>query len=114
MCNNTEILHLVCINLAHDYDAITTTHEKRWQVEVFHKFMKFNANLVIPPKRMLHTQGNQVSMAIYTSFKLECLSITNKRNIFARCRKLLISASRIAEAHFQPFRTTSQNQLVTV
>ena len=32
--DSTGILHLVCSDLTCDYDAITTTYKKRWQVEV--------------------------------------------------------------------------------
>ena len=50
-------------------------------------------------------------MAIYATFKLECLSITNRLNPFALCRKLLINASRSAYAYayaqLQLFRVTA-------
>ena len=101
---STGILHLVCSDLTCDYDAITTTYKKRWQVEVFHKSLKSNANLAKSPTRTLRTQSNHVFMAIYATFKLECLSITNKLNPFALCRKLLINASRSAYAQLQVFR----------
>ena len=101
--DSTGILHLVCSDLTCDYDAITTTYKKRWQVEVFHKSLKSNANLAKSPTRTLRTQSNHVFMAIYATFKLECLSITNKLNPFALCRKLLINASRTAYAQLQLF-----------
>ena len=104
---STGILHLVCSDLTCDYDVITTTYKKRWQVEVFHKSLKSNANLAKSPTRTVRTQSNHVFMAIYATFKLECLSITNKLNPFALCRKLLINASRIAYAQLQLFRATA-------
>jgi hypothetical protein len=90
-----------------DYDVITTNYQKRWQVEVFHKSLKSNANLAKSPTRTLRTQSNHVFMAIYATFKLECLSIKNKLNPFALCRKLLINASRSAYAQLQAFRATA-------
>ena len=63
--DSTGILHLVCSDLTCDYDAITTTYKKRWQVEVFHKSLKSNANLAKSPTRTLRTQSNHVFMAIY-------------------------------------------------
>lgn len=105
--DSTGILHLVCSDLTCDYDAITTTYKKRWQVEVFHKSLKSNANLAKSPTRTLRTQSNHVFMAIYATFKLECLSITNKLNPFALCRKLLINASRTAYAQLQLFRAAA-------
>ncbi len=98
------ILHLVCSDLTCDYDAITTTYKKRWHVEVFHKSLKSNANLAKSPTRTLRTQSNHVFMAIYATFKLESLSIKNKLNPFALCRKLLINASRSAYAELQLLR----------
>lgn len=105
--DSTGILHLVCSDLTCDYDAITTTYKKRWQVEVFHKSLKSNANLAKSPTRTLRTQSNHVFMAIYATFKLECLSITNKLNPFSLCRKLLINASRTAYAQLQLFRAAA-------
>ena len=104
---STGILHLACSDLTCDYDEITTTYKKRWKVEVFHKSLKSNANLAKSPTRTLRTQSNHVFMAIYATFKLECLSISNKLNPFALCRKLLINASRSAYAQLQLFRAAA-------
>jgi hypothetical protein len=46
-------------------------------------------------------------MAIVAAFKLECLSLSNKLNPFALCRKLLINASRSAYEQLQLFRATA-------
>ena len=105
--NSTGVLHLVCSDLTCDYDAAVTSYKKRWQVEVFHKSLKSNANLAKSPTRTLRTQSNHVFMAIYATFKLECLSITNKLNPFALCRKLLINASRTAYAQLQLLRAAA-------
>jgi len=104
---STGILHLVCSDLTCDYDAITTTYKKRWKVEVFHKSLKSNANLAKSPTRTLRTQSNHVFMAIYATFKLECLSIANNLNPFALCRKLLINASRAAYTQLQVFQAVA-------
>ena len=104
---STGILHLVCSDLTCDHNAITTSYKKRWQVEVFHKSLKSNANLAKSPTRTLRTQSNHVFMAIYATFKLECLSISSKLNPFALCRKLLINASRSAYAQLQLFRAAA-------
>jgi Transposase DDE domain len=101
---STGVLHLVCSDLTGDYDTITTTYKKRWKVEVFHKSLKSNANLAKSPTRTIRTQSNHVFMSVCAAFKLECLSIKNKLNPFALCRKLLINASRTAYAELQQFR----------
>ena len=85
--DSTGILHLVCSNLTCDYDFVTTTYKKRWQVEMFHKSLKSNASLAKSPTRTVRVQSNHVFMAIYAAFKLECLSITNKLSPFALCRQ---------------------------
>ena len=98
---NTDLLHLVCSNLACDYDIITTTYKKRWQVEVFHKSLKSNANLAKSPTQTVRAQSNHVFMSIYAMFKLECLSLKTKINPFSLRFKLLINASRTAYAELQ-------------
>ncbi|MDF1485165.1 hypothetical protein PY257_08225, partial [Ramlibacter sp. H39-3-26] len=60
--------------------------------------LKSNANLAKSPARTLRTKSNHVFMVMYATFRLECLSIMNKLNPFALCRKLLINASRTAYA----------------
>ena len=69
--------------------------------------MKSNASLAKSPTRTVRTQSNPVFMAIVAAFKLECLSLSNKLNPFALCRKLLINASRSAYEQLQLFRATS-------
>ena len=98
---------MVCSDLTYDDDAITTSYKKRWQVQVFHKSLKSNANLAKSPTRTVRVQNNHVFMAIYATFNLECLSITNKLNPLAFCRKLLINASRTAYAQPQLFRAAA-------
>jgi hypothetical protein len=61
---STGRLHLVCSDLTCDYDAITTTYKKRWQVEVFHKSLKSNANLAKSPTRTLRTQSKHVFLSV--------------------------------------------------
>ena len=100
-------LHLVCSDLTCDYDGITTTYKKRWEVEVFHKSLKSNAGLSKSPTQTTKTQSNHVFMAICAAFKLECLSLKNKLSPFAMCRKLLINASQAAYAELQRFRAAA-------
>jgi hypothetical protein len=72
---STGTLHLVCSDLTCDYDAITTTYKRRWEVEVFHKSLKSNASLAKSPTQTTKTQSNHVFMSICAAFKLECLSL---------------------------------------
>jgi Transposase DDE domain len=104
---STGILHRVCSDLTCDYDALTTSYKKRWQVEVFHKSLKFNANLATSPTQTVRTQSNHVFMSICAVFKLVCLSLKTKMNPFALRLKLLINASRSAYAELQRWRATA-------
>ena len=104
---STGVLHLVCSDLTGDYDTITTSYKKRWQVEVFHKSLKSNAALAKSPTQTIRTQSNHVFMAIYAVFKLQCLSIKTRINPFALRLKLLINASRSAYAELQQWRATA-------
>ena len=104
---STGILHLACSDLTCDHDAITTTYQKRWKVEVFHKSLKSNANFAKSPTQTVRTQSNHAFMSIYAVFKLECLSIKNKINPFALRLKLLINASRSAYAELQQWQATA-------
>ena len=93
---NTGTMYLVCSDITCDYDAITTSYKKRWQVEVFHKNLKSNAALAKSPTQTLRTQSSHIFMSIYAVFKLECLSIQTKLNPMALRLKLLTSATRRA------------------
>jgi hypothetical protein len=104
---STGILHLVCSDLTCDYDAITTTYKKRWQVEVFHKSLKSNAGMAKSPTQTVRSQSNHVFMAIYAVFKLECLSVKSKINPFALRFKLLINATRSAFEQLRVFQAAA-------
>ena len=52
-------------------------------------------------------QRNDVFMAIYATFKLQCLSLAHKTNPFALCSKLLINVSRSAYAQLQVLRAAA-------
>ena len=101
---STGTLHLVCSDLTCDYDAITTTYKRRWEVEVFHKSLKSNASLAKSPTQTTRTQSNHVFMSICAAFKLECLSLKHKINPFALCRKLLVQANQAALAELARLR----------
>ena len=105
--SSTGTLHLVCSDLTSDYDAITTTYKKRWQVEVFYKSLKSNAGMAKSPTQALRTQSNHILMAIYAVSKLECLSVKRKINPFALRFKLFINATRSAFDRLQKFQAAA-------
>ncbi|MGZ8959282.1 MAG: IS701 family transposase [Methylosarcina sp.] len=101
---STGWLNLVCSDLTCDGGTVTTSYQKRWQVEVFHKSLKSNAALAKSPTRRVTTQNNHVFMSIVAVFKLECLKLKHKTNHFALRAKLFIKATRQAYAELQSLR----------
>lgn len=93
---STGVLFLVCTDVQASAEAIITTYQKRWEVEVFHKSLKQNANLAKSPTKTRRTQHNHVFLSIYAVFKLECLKLKTKLNHFALRTKLLVNANRAA------------------
>ena len=86
------VLYLVSSDLRLDYETLTTTYQKRWHVEVFHKSVKQNAALAKSPTRRVRTQSNHFFAAIYGVFKLECLKLKHQLNHFALRSKLYMKA----------------------
>jgi hypothetical protein len=98
------VLYLICSDLDCDKEAIEAIYKKRWKVEIYHKTMKQNANLAKSPTKRVRTQANHIFMAVYATFKLECLSVKKKLNHFALKSKLLVSATRSAYEQLQAMK----------
>lgn len=93
---STGILYLASSDTTLTREAILTTYQKRWPVEVFHKSLKQNAALGKAPVRRVTTQNNHVFAALYAVFKLECLKMKQNLNHFALRAHLYLKAIRIA------------------
>jgi hypothetical protein len=93
---STGILYLACSQLTADWNTITTTYKKRWNIEVFYKSLKSNAALAKSPARRVNAQSNHIFASIITVFKMECLKIKTKMNHFALKSKLYLKAVRSA------------------
>ena len=93
---STGTLYLACSQLTADWNTITTTYQKRWNVEVYHKSLKSNAALAKSPARRMNAQSNHIFASIITVFKMERLKIKTKMNHFALKTKLYLKAVRSA------------------
>jgi hypothetical protein len=93
---STGILYLVCSDLEADWDTITTTYQKRWQVEVFHKSLKSNAATSKSPARRIVSQANHIFASIVAVFKMEKLKMDTHLNHFALKAKLYVNAIHAA------------------
>ena len=93
---STGILYLASSDTTLKREAILTTYQKRWPVEVFHKSLKQNAALGKAPVRRVTTQNNHIFASLYAVFKLECLKIKHNLNHFALRAHLYLKAIQIA------------------
>lgn len=98
---STGVLYLVCSNLQCDKDTFINSYQKRWQVEIYHKSLKQNANLGKSPVHSHKARFNHIFLATYAVFKLECLKIKTKLNHFALRMKLLVCANQSVFAQLQ-------------
>lgn len=98
---STGVLYLASSDRLLDYGRITAIYQKRWNVEVFHKSIKFNTGLARSPTHTVRTQSNHFFASIYAFFKLELLKLKHQLNHFALRSKLYIKAlqASFAELH---------------
>ena len=101
-------LYLITNDLTLSDQGITTTYDKRWDVEVFHKSLKQNAGLEKSPTKNEITQSNHIFAAMIAWTKLELLSIRDGTNHFALKNKLYINAVKLA---FEQLQQLKRSQL---
>ncbi|MCB9352411.1 MAG: transposase [Lewinellaceae bacterium] len=89
---STGELHLVTNDLELDAQAISTTYETRWGVEVFHKSLKQNVGLEKSPTKHEISQSNHVFAAMIAWTKLELLSLKEQTNHFALKTRVYVKA----------------------
>jgi hypothetical protein len=86
------ILYLVASDTTLSFDDITTSYQKRWHVECYHKSLKQNVSLAKSPTHTETTQTNHFFAALCGFIKLEMLKVDAKTNHFALKSKLYIKA----------------------
>jgi len=101
---STGFLYLACSQLDADWNKITTTYQKRWNIEVFHKSLKSNAALNKSPARRVNAQVNHIFASILAVFNMEKLKIKSKLNHFALRSKLYLKAIQSAFNELQVFK----------
>ena len=97
-------LYLVCSRLDAGWDEITTTYQKRWHVEVFHKSLKSNAAFAKSSAYKPKTQANHLFASIVSVFKMEKLKISTGLNHFSLKAKLYMKAIKSAFEGLQMIR----------
>ncbi len=89
---STGVLYLVSSDTTIDYSQLTTSYQRRWQVECFHKSLKQNVSLSKSPTQTERTQQNHLFAALCGYAKLEMLKVETKLNHFAIKSKLYLNA----------------------
>ena len=80
---------------------LTKNHEKRWNVEVFHKSLKQNAGLGKSPTKYEVTQSNHIFASMIAFCKLEILKLKENSNHFALKSRLYRKAVKAAFEELQ-------------
>ncbi len=86
------ILYLVASDTTLSFNDLTTSYQRRWQVECYHKSLKQNVSLAKSPTHTETTQTNHFFAALCGFIKLEMLKVDSKINHFALKSKLYIKA----------------------
>lgn len=89
---STGVLYLVASDTTLTFDDITTSYQKRWNVERYHQSLKQNASLAKSPTQTVVTQTNHFFAALCAFGKLEQLRSATKLNHFALKTKLYVAA----------------------
>jgi len=90
------VQYLLSTDSTLSFQQITTTYQKRWGVEEYHKSLKQNAAVAKAPVKTSNTQANHLFASICAFVKLERLKISNNLNHFALKTKLYIKATQAA------------------
>jgi len=101
------ILYLVSSDTTLSFADLTTSYQKRWQVECYHKSLKQNVSLAKSPTQTVTTQTNHFFAALSGFIKLERLKGKTKLNHFALKAKLYLTALHSA---FSTLRTLTPVQ----
>jgi len=97
-------LYVVTNDLELDFDAITTTYQHRWGVEVLHKSLKQNVGLEKSPTKNEVSQSNHIFASMIAWVKMEFLSKIRQTNHFALKAQLHLKAIKAAYAELQRFK----------
>ncbi len=89
---STRVLYLVASDTTLTFTDITTSYQKRWNVERYHQSLKQNASLAKSPTQTVVTQTNHFFAALCAFGKLEQLRSATKLNHFALKTKLYVAA----------------------
>ena len=88
--------YLVTNDLGLSAGQTTTTYQKRWGVEEYHKSIKQNTAVAKSPTKTIKTQSNDIFASLLAYVKFEKMKFADKTNHFALKSKLYIAAVKAA------------------
>ncbi len=102
--NSQAVQYLLATDLSLTFQQITTTYQKRWGVEEYHKSVKQNASAAKAPLKTINTQANHLFASLCAYIKLEQLKISQHMNHFALKAKLYLKATQAAFKELQQLK----------
>ncbi len=97
-------LYVVTNDMSLSAQAICTTYDQRWGVEVLHKSLKQNVGLQQSPTKTENSQANHIFAAMIAWTKLELLSKMKQTNHFALKTQLYVKAVTAAFKQLQTLK----------
>ena len=94
--HSTGILYLVTSDLTATYSSITTTYQRRWAVETYHRSLKNNTSVCASPTKTVKTQCNHIYASVMAFVKLEAIKIKKAMNQYALKSTLYLSSIKAA------------------
>ena len=94
--NSTGILYLVASDLTATYSGITTTYQRRWAVETYHRSLKNNASVCASPTKTIKTQCNHIYASVMAFVKLEVIKVKKAVGQYALKSKLYLKGIKTA------------------
>jgi len=104
-------LFLVTNDLKLSYHYITSTYNKRWDVEVYHRSLKQNVCLEKSPTKTERTQANHIFASIVAWVKLEFLSKKQQQTHYAFKAQLYVGAIQTAFCQLQKLKAVAMKLL---
>ena len=101
--HSTGTLYLVTSDLTATYSSakgipsdITTTYQRRWAVETYHRSLKNNTSVCASPTKTVKTQSNHIYASVMAFVKLEAIKIKKAMNQYALKSTLYLSSIKAA------------------
>ena len=94
--NSTGVLYLVASDLTATYSKVTTTYQRRWAVETYHRSLKNNTSVCASPTKTIKTQCNHIYASVMAFVKLEVIKIKKAVNHYSLKSKLYLKGIRAA------------------